>query len=62
VRADGTAIVVTTGTLEGENRHGVPFAGIRYIDRFAVRDGLIVSQQVWNDLDSTGVLDRRPSI
>jgi hypothetical protein len=59
VRRDGTAIVISTGTLAGENLHGVPFAGVRYIDRFIVRGGKILSQQVWNDLDSSGALDRR---
>lgn len=59
VRRDGTAIVISTGTLSGENLHGVRFEGVRYIDRFVLRDGRIVAQQVWNDLDSSGVLDRR---
>lgn len=59
VRRDGTAIVISTGTLAGENLHGVPFDGVRYIDRFTVRDGKILGQQVWNDLDGSGVLDRR---
>lgn len=59
VRPDGTAVVVTTGTLYGENLHGIPFEGIRYIDRFVVRGGHILRQEVWNDLDSSGVLDRR---
>ncbi|HEU5300303.1 MAG TPA: hypothetical protein VFW08_12485, partial [bacterium] len=59
VRRDGTAIVISTGTLSGENLHGVRFEGVRYIDRFVLRDGRIVAQQVWNDLDTSGVLDRR---
>jgi len=37
------------GTLYGEWSDGTPFEGNRYIDRFVVRDGLIVSQDVWND-------------
>lgn len=59
VRRDRTAIVISTGTLEGENLHGARFKGVRYIDRFVVRGGRIVTQQVWNDLHSSGVLDRR---
>jgi len=59
VRPDGTAIVVTTGTLYGENLYGIPFKGIRYIDRFVVRGGQIVRQDVWNDLEISGVLSRR---
>lgn len=57
-RADGTVVVVTTGTLFGENLFGVPFQGVRYIDRFELRDGKITRQQVWNDLEVTGVLRR----
>lgn len=59
VRQDGTTIVISTGTLYGENLHGVPFEGIRYIDRFVVREGKIIRQDVWNDLDASGVLERR---
>jgi hypothetical protein len=38
------------GTLHGEWLDGKPYAGIRFIDRFTVRDGKLVDQQVWNDL------------
>jgi len=47
--ADGT-VVYNYGTLCGEWTDGTPFAGVRYIDRFLVRDGKIVDQKVWNDL------------
>lgn len=43
------AIVYQTGTLEGEWLDGEPFSGIRYVDRYVVRDGLIVRMEVWND-------------
>lgn len=58
-RRDGTAIVISTGTLYGENLYGVSFEGVRYIDRFVIRGGKIISQHVWNDLDTSGVLNRR---
>jgi len=29
---------------------GRPFEGIRFIDRFEIQDGLIVKQDVWNDM------------
>ena len=29
---------------------GKPYAGIRFIDRFTVRNDKLVDQQVWNDL------------
>ncbi len=42
-------IVYNTGTLYGEWPDGTPFEGNRYVDRFVVRDGLIVQMDVWND-------------
>jgi len=38
------------GTLYGEWLDGTPYSGIRFIDRFTVRDGKLVDQMVWNDL------------
>lgn len=58
VRDDGSELVYILGTLHGVNKHGVPFDGIRYIDRFIVRDGKIAEQHVWNDLAESGVLER----
>jgi hypothetical protein len=55
---DGT-LVLSTGRLYGENRHGVAFDGVRYVDRFRLRDGLILEQWVYNDLAETGVLEAR---
>jgi len=43
------AIVYCYGTLFGTWRDGKAFEGIRFIDRFQIRDGLIVEQLVWND-------------
>jgi len=56
---DGSVVVVT-GTLCGENLKGVPFQGVRYIDRLVVRDERIVLQQIWNDRVDPGVLEREP--
>lgn len=47
--ADGT-VVYNHGGLRGEWADGTPFEGIRYIDRFLIRDGRILDQKVWNDL------------
>ena len=52
----GRVAVYVMGTLYGRNNFGVDFTGVRYIDRFEVEKGLIVSQQVWNDLAESGVL------
>jgi phenylpyruvate tautomerase PptA (4-oxalocrotonate tautomerase family) len=46
-------IVWCRGTLSGEWPDGTAFADIRFVDRFAVKDGRIVDQQVWNDLAET---------
>ena len=53
----GRVAVYVMGTLYGCNNYGVDFAGVRYIDRFEVEDGLIVCKQVWNDLAESGVLN-----
>lgn len=42
-------IVYSLGTLYGEWPDGTPFEGNRYVDRFVVRDGLILETDVWND-------------
>jgi hypothetical protein len=38
------------GTLYGELLDGTPYSGIRFIDRFTVKDGKLVDQMVWNDM------------
>jgi ketosteroid isomerase-like protein len=38
------------GTLHGELLDGTPYSGIRFIDRFTVKDGKLVDQRVWNDM------------
>lgn len=43
-------VVYCFGTLYGEWPDGKPYSGIRFIDRFTVRDGKLVDQMVWNDL------------
>ncbi|EPX85117.1 nuclear transport factor 2 family protein [Salipiger mucosus] len=50
-RAEESAgAVYVSGTLEGAWPDGTPFSGIRFIDRFEVADGLILRQEVWNDM------------
>ena len=43
-------VVYCFGMLYGERLDGTPYSGIRFIDRFTVREGRLVDQQVWNDL------------
>lgn len=46
-------IVYCFGTLAGEWPDGTAFRGIRFVDRFELREGRIVRQDVWNDLAET---------
>lgn len=47
---DEGAVVYCFGTLHGNWLDGSAFDGIRFIDRFEVAEGLILRQDVWNDL------------
>ncbi|MEZ5740361.1 MAG: tautomerase family protein [Burkholderiaceae bacterium] len=47
---DDHTVVWCYGTLFGTWPDGQAFEGIRFVDRFTVRDGLLVDQLVWNDL------------
>lgn len=42
-------VVYSLGTLYGEWPDGESFEGNRYIDRFLIRNGKIVTMDVWND-------------
>ena len=44
------AVVYCSGTLSGVFNDDQRFENVRFIDRFEVVDGLIVKQDVWNDL------------
>lgn len=45
----GNLVVYCLGTLHGAWPDGTGFDGIRFIDRFELRGGRIVLQEVWND-------------
>ena len=49
VPGEGQTTVYSLGTLYGAWPDGTTFEGNRYVDRFTVRDGLIVTMEVWND-------------
>ena len=58
----GEIVVYNTGYLYGAWPDGVPFETNRYVDQFVVRDGKIVSTNVWNDsaeilLDRAGLAE-----
>ena len=44
------SVVYVRGVLFGEWPDGSSFDGIRFIDRFEVREGRIARQEVWNDI------------
>lgn len=44
------AVVYVRGALSGAWPDGAPFAGVRFIDRFAFRGARIAAQDVWNDI------------
>jgi hypothetical protein len=48
--APSTAVVYCYGTLHGEYLDGRVVDGVRFIDRFEIKNGLICEQDVWNDL------------
>ncbi|MFK7892522.1 MAG: nuclear transport factor 2 family protein [Granulosicoccus sp.] len=48
-RTDEGVVVYSLGTLYGEWPDGEAFEGNRYIDRFLIRNGKIVTMDVWND-------------
>lgn len=54
-----TVAVWVTGTLQGERPDGTPFSGVRFVDRFLVRSGRIVAQEVWNDMGELGLTPDR---
>lgn len=45
----GETVIYSLGYLYGEWPDGTPFDNNRYVDRFVVREGLIVETDVWND-------------
>ena len=55
---NGETVVYSVGTLYGEWPDGEPFEGNRYVDRFLVRDGKILTMDVWND-SAERILTRR---
>jgi ketosteroid isomerase-like protein len=42
--------VYASGTMSGHWLDGSAFQGVRFCDRFVLRDGLIVEMQVWSDM------------
>lgn len=48
-RGDVTTVYVR-GVLNGEWNDGSAISNVRYIDRFDLKDGKIIQQDVWNDL------------
>ena len=58
---DAHAVVYNRGTLYGEWLDGTPFEGNRYVDRYVIKDGLIVQMDVWND-SAEWLMDRAAGV
>jgi len=54
--AAGGSVVYVFGTLTGRRLDETPFDGVRFIDRFVIKNGRITDQRVWNDIAESGVL------
>ena len=48
--SDDNIIVYCYGTLYGEWLDKTKFSGVRFIDRFILKDQKILNQMVWNDM------------
>jgi ketosteroid isomerase-like protein len=42
--------VYASGTMSGNWLDGTAFHGVRFCDRFVLRDGLVAELQAWNDM------------
>jgi len=58
----GMDVVYIFGTLYGQWLDGTDFAGIRFVDRLELRDGLIRRQDVWNDSAEWRMLECAKSV
>lgn len=50
VSRDGVTTVYCRGMLNGEWLDGSAITNVRFVDRFELKDGKIIRQDVWNDL------------
>ncbi len=50
VAGAGRTVVYAQGAVSGVFAGGVGFEGVRYVDRFEIENGLIVSKEVWSDM------------
>ena len=50
---NGQTVVWCVGRLHGQWPDGREFSGIRFVDRFTVKQGKLLDQTVWNDLAET---------
>lgn len=53
--SSGVTTAYSVGTLYGEDLSGQAFEGIRFVDRFEIKDGFIQLQEVWNDMGQSEV-------
>ena len=49
-QAQDRTVVYAQGRVDGVFADGTAFEDVRYIDRFEIDGGLIVSKEVWSDM------------
>lgn len=59
IASEDGSVVYCFGNLHGVWLDGSTFDGIRFIDRFELRDGKIVDQKVWNDMGEVRLAAQR---
>ncbi len=52
IRLADHQVVYCRGTLTGEWPDGTAFRDVRFVDRFTIRQGRLLEQEVWNDLEA----------
>jgi hypothetical protein len=43
-------VAYASGQVEGVTVSGLAFTGVRVIDKFVIRDGLVVAKEAWSDM------------
>jgi hypothetical protein len=50
VTFDDRAVAYASGIVDGVTASGAEFAGVRVLDKFVIKDGLVVKKEAWSDM------------
>lgn len=50
VTLDDCAVAYASGKMDGVTAGGVEFTNVRVMDKFVIRDGLVVAKEAWSDM------------